>query len=152
MTILKINNLELEYEIKENRRTLIDVLRDDLNLMGTKEGCGIGMCGACTVLIDNQPISSCLVLADQVAGKEIVTIEGLIENDELHPVQQAFIDEAGFQCAYCTPGFVLSTVSLLAENPTPSREEIMEYFSGNLCRCGSYYNILNSVIASIKIK
>lgn len=152
MTILKINNLELEYEIKENRRTLIDVLRDDLNLMGTKEGCGIGMCGACTVLIDNQPISSCLVLADQVAGKEIVTIEGLIENDELHPVQQAFIDEAGFQCAYCTPGFVLSTVSLLAENPTPSREEIMEYFSGNLCRCGSYYNILNSVIASVKIK
>ena len=133
------------YEVKAGAKTLLDVLREDLNLVGTKEGCGVGMCGACTVLVDGKPLSSCLVLAEQVAGKEVLTIEGLGNAENLHPVQQAFLDEGAFQCAYCTPGFVLTTVALLAENPIPNDEEIREYLSGNLCRCGSYQNILQAV-------
>ena len=145
--ILHVNGNK--YEVRKEARTLLDVLRDDLGLMGTKEGCGVGMCGACTVLVDGKPLSSCLLLAEQVAGKEILTIEGLGSAESLHPVQQAFLDEGAFQCAYCTPGFVLTTVALLAENPTPSDEEIREYLSGNLCRCGSYQNILQAVRVSI---
>ena len=103
------------------------------------------MCGACTVLVDGKPLSSCLVLAEQVAGKEVLTIEGLGNAENLHPVQQAFLDEGAFQCAYCTPGFVLTTVALLAENPSPDEEEIREYLAGNLCRCGSYQNIIQAV-------
>ena len=141
--ILNVNGSK--YEVRTETRTLLDVLRDDLGLMGTKEGCGVGMCGACTVLVDGRPLSSCLVLAEQAAGKEILTIEGLGNAEYLHPVQQAFLDEGAFQCAYCTPGFVLTTVALLAENPTPSDDEIREYLSGNLCRCGSYQNILQAV-------
>lgn len=133
------------YEIQEGTRTLLEVLRDDLRLIGIKEGCGVGMCGACTVLVDGRPISGCLTLAEQVIGKEIVTIEGLEKDGQLHPVQQAFIDEGAFQCAYCTPGFILSTVALLNEYPNPSEEEIREYLSGNLCRCGSYQNIVSAV-------
>ena len=146
--ILYVNGSK--YEIQAEARTLLDVLRDDLGLVGTKEGCGVGMCGACTVLVDGKPLSSCLVLAEQVVGKEVLTIEGLGSAENLHPVQQAFLDEGAFQCAYCTPGFVLTTVALLAENPTPNDEEIREYLSGNLCRCGSYQNILQAVKASIK--
>ena len=145
--ILNVNGSK--YEVQVEMRTLLDVLRDDLGLMGTKEGCGVGMCGACTVLVDGKPLSSCLLLAEQVAGKEILTIEGLGSAESLHPVQRAFLDEGAFQCAYCTPGFVLTTVALLAENPTPSDEEIREYLSGNLCRCGSYQNILQAVRVSI---
>ena len=141
--ILHVNGSK--YEVQGGTRTLLDVLRDDLDLMGTKEGCGVGMCGACTILIDGKPISSCLMLAEQVVGKEVLTIEGLGSAENLHPVQQAFLDEGAFQCAYCTPGFVLTTVALLAENPSPSDEEIREYLSGNLCRCGSYQNILQAV-------
>jgi aerobic-type carbon monoxide dehydrogenase small subunit (CoxS/CutS family) len=141
--ILKINGSK--YEVQAEARTLLDVLRDDLGLMGTKEGCGVGMCGTCTVLVDGKPLSSCLLLAEQVVGKEVLTIEGLGSAENLHPVQQAFLDEGAFQCAYCTPGFVLTTVALLAENPIPSDEEIREYLSGNLCRCGSYQNILQAV-------
>ena len=144
--ILHVNGSK--YEVRAEARTLLDVLRDDLGLMGTKEGCGVGMCGACTVLVDGKPLSSCLVLAEQVVGKEILTIEGLGRAENLHPVQQAFLDEGAFQCAYCTPGFVLSTVALLAENPSPSDEEIREYLSGNLCRCGSYQNIIHAVRAA----
>ena len=103
------------------------------------------MCGACTVLVDGKPLSSCLVLAEQVADKEILTIEGLGSADNLHPVQQAFLDEGAFQCAYCTPGFVLTTVALLSEKPSPNDEEIREYLAGNLCRCGSYQNIIQAV-------
>ena len=145
--ILHVNGSK--YEVQGGTRTLLDVLRDDLDLMGTKEGCGVGMCGACTVLVDGKPISSCLMLAEQVVGKEVLTIEGLGSAENLHPVQQAFLDEGAFQCAYCTPGFVLTTVALLAENPSPSDEEIREYLSGNLCRCGSYQNILQAVRVSI---
>jgi carbon-monoxide dehydrogenase small subunit len=144
--ILNVNGSK--YEVETDARTLLDVLREDLGLMGTKEGCGVGMCGACTILVDGKPLSSCLVLAEQVVGKEILTIEGLGRSENLHPVQQAFLDEGAFQCAYCTPGFVLSTVALLAENPSPSDEEIREYLSGNLCRCGSYQNIIHAVRAA----
>ena len=141
--ILKVNGKN--HEIQDRGRVLLEVLREELGLGGTKEGCGIGMCGACTVLIDGKPFSSCLILAGQAAGREILTIEGLGGKDTLHPVQQAFLDEGAFQCAYCTPGFVLSTVALLSENPTPDEEDIREYLSGNLCRCGSYQNILRAV-------
>ncbi len=141
--ILSVNGSR--YEVQAGTRTLVEVLRDDLNLVGTKEGCGVGMCGACTVLVDGKPLSGCLVLAEQVAGKEILTIEGLSQDESLHPVQQAFLEQGAFQCAYCTPGFVLTTIALLNEKPSPSDEEIREYLAGNLCRCGSYQNILQAV-------
>jgi len=144
--ILNVNGSS--YEVRAEACTLLDVLRDDLGLLGTKEGCGVGMCGACTVLVDGFPMSSCILLAEQVAGKEILTIEGLGSAENLHPVQQAFLEAGAFQCAYCTPGFVLTTVALLKENPSPSDEEIREYLSGNLCRCGSYQNILRAVRAA----
>jgi len=138
------------YEVQAGTRTLLEVLREDLGFVGSKEGCGVGMCGACTVLVDGKPISGCLMLAEQAANRKILTIEGLATNGQLHPVQQTFIDEGAFQCAYCTPGFILSTVALLKENADPSEEEIREYLSGNLCRCGSYQNIVKAVIASSK--
>lgn len=129
-------------------RTLLTVLRDDLELVGARGACGIGMCGTCTVLLDGRAVSSCLLLAAQVEGRQITTIEGLADGDNLHPVQQSYIDHAAFQCAYCTPGFILSTVALLAENPQPDEQTIREYLSGNLCRCGSYVNILKAVQAA----
>ena len=141
--ILNVNGTR--YEVQTGTRTLLEVLRDDLGLVGTKEGCGVGMCGACAVLIDGKPASGCLTLAAQAIGKEILTVEGLGKDGKLHPVQQAFIDERAFQCAYCTPGFILSTAALLNENPNPSEDDIREYLSGNLCRCGSYQNILKAV-------
>lgn len=144
---LVINNTE--YEIKNPTRTLLSVLHDDLGLVGAKEGCGIGMCGACTVLADGKAMSSCLLLAAQCDGKEILTVEGLSRDGALHRVQQAFYEHAAFQCAYCTPGFILATVALLNENQKPSDEEIRECLSGNLCRCGSYVNILKAVRALI---
>jgi aerobic-type carbon monoxide dehydrogenase small subunit (CoxS/CutS family) len=141
---LQVNGREYELAVAVDR-TLLDVLREELNLVGAREGCGIGMCGACTVLVDNRAVSSCLLLAVQVAGKEITTIEGLAQDGQLHPVQQAYLDHAAFQCAYCTPGFILSTVALLAENPNPDDDTIRHYLAGNLCRCGSYMNILEAV-------
>lgn len=142
--ILSVNGSS--HEVQEGTRTLLEVLRDDLGLVGTKEGCSVGMCGACTVLVNGKPVSGCLTLAAQVVGKEIVTIEGLAVDGKLHSIQKAFIDERAFQCAYCTPGFILSTVALLKENPNPSQDEIREYLSGNLCRCGSYQNIMKAVV------
>lgn len=143
MIKLKVNGKD--HSVEPSTRTLLAVLRDEVGLGGPKEGCGIGVCGACTVLIDEKPMSSCITLAAQATGREIVTIEGLARDGKLHPVQQAFFDHAGFQCAYCTPGFILSIIALLEENPSPSDEEIREYLSGNLCRCGSYQNILKAV-------
>jgi aerobic-type carbon monoxide dehydrogenase small subunit (CoxS/CutS family) len=125
--------------------TLLAVLRDQLGLVGAKEGCGIGVCGACTGLVADRAISSCLMLAIQAEGHEVTTIEGLAQDGQLHPVQQAYLEHAAFQCAYCTPGFILSTVSLLNEKSDPDDETIRAYLGGNLCRCGSYKNILEAV-------
>jgi len=126
--------------------TLLDVLRSHLKLTGTRLTCGIGMCGACTVLVDGQALSGCLLLAPMVRGRNVTTIEGLAgENDDLDTVQQAYVDCMGLQCSYCTPGFILATQALLKENPNPSDEQIKEYLAGNLCRCGSYYKIMDAV-------
>jgi len=126
--------------------TLLDVLRRELKLFGAREGCGIGMCGACTVLVDGKPMSACLMLASLAEGLDLVTIEGLADGGNLHPIQEAFVDHTAFQCSYCTPGFILTTKVLLEENPAPSVDEIREYLSGNLCRCGSYVKIIDAVL------
>lgn len=141
---LQVNGMEHKLAVSPEQ-ILLDVLRDELGLVGAREGCGIGMCGACTVLVDGRTVSSCLMLAVQAEGHEITTVEGLSEGEQLHPVQQAYIDHAAFQCAYCTPGFILSTVALLEEEPNPDDETIRKYLAGNLCRCGSYINILEAV-------
>jgi aerobic-type carbon monoxide dehydrogenase small subunit (CoxS/CutS family) len=142
---LKVNGVEEEKAL-QTHHTLLEVLRAEYKLFGAREGCGIGMCGACTVLLDGQPISSCLLLAPLAEGKEIVTIEGLSEPGKLHPIQQAFIDHNAFQCSYCTPGFILSAKQLLEENPRPTADEVRHYLAGNLCRCGSYYKIEDAVL------
>jgi aerobic-type carbon monoxide dehydrogenase small subunit (CoxS/CutS family) len=127
--------------------TLLQVLRDPLKLFGVREGCGIGMCGACTVLVDGTPQSSCLLLVPQAEGKEILTIEGLeTPTGALHTVQQAYVDHTAFQCSYCTPGFVLTTVALLEEKPHVTEAEARAYLAGNLCRCGSYVKIIAAVM------
>ena len=144
-TTLKVNGKEYHLSVSPHQ-TLLYVLREELGLVGAREGCGIGICGSCTVLVDGRPISSCLMLAMQSAGRDVTTVEGLADGDQLHRVQQAFIDHFGFQCGYCTPGFILSTVALLANHANPSADEIREYLSGNLCRCGSYPNILKAVM------
>jgi len=142
---LKVNGAEEEMAV-HTHHTLLEVLRAEYKLYGAREGCGIGMCGACTVLIDGKPTSSCILLAALAEGREIVTIEGLSEPGKLHPIQQAFIDHNAFQCSYCTPGFILSTKTLLTENPSPTVEQIRHYLAGNLCRCGSYYKIQDAVL------
>jgi aerobic-type carbon monoxide dehydrogenase small subunit (CoxS/CutS family) len=129
----------------EDKRPLLDVLREDLGLTGTKYGCGEGECGACTVLFDGYAIRSCITSVAEVEGKPIETIEGLAKNGKLHPVQQAFIEKQGLQCGYCVPGQILSAVALLRENGRPSREEIIEAMNGNICRCCNYVNILAAV-------
>jgi aerobic-type carbon monoxide dehydrogenase small subunit (CoxS/CutS family) len=127
--------------------TLLDVLRGELKLFGAREGCGVGKCGSCTVLLDGRPVSGCLMLAALAEGKDIRTIEGLDSpSGELHVIQQAYIDHTAFQCAYCTPGFILTTKALLEERPDVTREEARDYLSGNLCRCGSYVKILDAVM------
>jgi aerobic-type carbon monoxide dehydrogenase small subunit (CoxS/CutS family) len=142
---LKVNGLEREVAV-EVVQTLLEVIREEFKLFGAREGCGIGMCGACTVLADGKPISSCLMLAALAEGKDLLTIEGLADGATLHPIQQAFIDENAFQCSYCTPGFILTTKTLLEENPAPSAEEVRAYLAGNLCRCGSYVKIQVAVL------
>ncbi len=125
--------------------TLLTVLRDHLKLTGTRLTCGIGMCGACSVLVDGEAMTACLLLAPMVTGRSVTTIEGLAKGAELDAVQQAYVECMGFQCGYCTPGFILATHALLNENPQPTDEQIKEYLAGNLCRCGSYYKILDAV-------
>jgi carbon-monoxide dehydrogenase small subunit len=141
---LRINGLALELEVKP-WATLLDTLREDLGLTGTKEGCGQGECGACTVLMDGKPVNACLILAMEAEGKEIVTIEGLASGDELHPIQQAFVDRGGMQCGFCTPGMILSAKALLDENPDPTDEEIRKGLEGNFCRCTGYTKIIESI-------
>jgi isoquinoline 1-oxidoreductase subunit alpha len=125
--------------------TLLSVLRDELDLTGTKYGCGEAQCGACTVLIDSEPARSCVTRAVQVEGKKITTIEGLENNGRLHPMQEAFLNADAMQCAYCTSGMILSAVGLLTENPHPSRQEIVDYMEGNVCRCGTYARIIHAI-------
>lgn len=125
---------------------LLDVLREELRLTGTKEGCGEGECGACTVILDGRIVNSCLVPIAQVNGSEITTIEGVADSDQLHNVQQAFIEHGGAQCGICTPGMVLAAVDLLARNPTPTEADIREGLAGNLCRCTGYMKIFESVV------
>jgi aerobic carbon-monoxide dehydrogenase small subunit len=146
---LTVNGTPREVMV-EPHHTLLDVLRRDFDTMSVREGCGIGMCGACTVLVNGEPISSCLKLAALAHDCDIVTVEGLSAGGELHPVQQAFLDHAAFQCSFCTPGFILATKALIEENPAVTAEEAREYLSGNLCRCGSYVNILEAVLAAAR--
>ncbi len=128
------------------RRTLLDVLRDELELRGTHLGCGTGDCGACTVLLDGEPVASCLVLAPDADGREIVTVEGLLKNGEPHAVQQALVAHGGIQCGYCTPGVVVSSVALLNKNPHPTESEVREAIAGNLCRCTGYHKIVEAIL------
>jgi xanthine dehydrogenase YagT iron-sulfur-binding subunit len=129
----------------DSRVTLLDALRDQLGLTGTKKGCDQGACGACTVLADGKRVLSCLTLAAQCDGREVTTIEGLARDGSLHPVQEAFIRHDGFQCGFCTPGQIMSAVALLAEGRAGSAEEIREFMSGNICRCGAYPNIVAAI-------
>ena len=144
---LKINGTDHELDIPA-RRLLVDCIRYDIGLTGTKVSCSVGVCGACAVLVNGEMYASCITLAVAVDGSEIITIEGIAENGNLHPIQQAFIDHGGFQCGICTPGQVIAAKSLLEENPAPTEDEIKEYMMGNLCRCTGYYGILNSIAAA----
>jgi len=132
----------------EPRETLLEVLRDKLKLTGTKKTCGRGECGGCTILLDSRAVYACLFPAVRAAGTNIMTIEGLAEGEALHPVQEAFIEKDGYQCGYCTPGFIMTTVGLLKQNPSPSPAEIETALSGNLCRCGNYVKISEAVAAA----
>jgi len=144
---LVINGVEHEV-ISLPYRTLLDVLREDLHLTGTKNGCETGECGACTVLMDGKPVNSCLVLIGQAEGHRIETIEGLSKNGELHPLQKAFVEKGAVQCGFCTPGMIMASKALLDENPHPKREEIRSALSGNLCRCTGYTKIIDAVEAA----
>lgn len=141
---LKVNNKPYNLKV-EPRVTLLDLLREQLHLTGTKKGCDHGQCGACTVHVDGQRVNSCLSLAVMNEGKSVTTIEGLANGDELHPMQAAFIKHDGFQCGYCTPGQIMSAVACVREGHANSREEIREYMSGNICRCGAYPNIVDAI-------
>jgi carbon-monoxide dehydrogenase small subunit len=141
----KVNNQIKTVETFPMAR-LLDVLREDLQLTGTKEGCGEGECGACTVIIDGTIVNSCLVPVAQVDGRDITTIEGVAHEDQLHAVQQAFIDHGGAQCGICTPGMILAAVDLLSRNPTPTESDIRNGLAGNLCRCTGYMKIFESVV------
>ena len=141
---IRLNGREEKIQVEE-ADTLLEVLRDRFKLWSVRESCGVGACGTCTVLLDGRPVSSCFLLAVRVAGHDIVTLEGLSDGAALHYIQEAFVEERALQCAYCTPGFVLSVKALLTENSDPSDEEIREYLSGNLCRCAGYADILRAV-------
>ena len=144
-----VNGSRQEADV-EPRQLLAYFLRDGLGLKGTNVGCDTSSCGACTVLLDGESVKSCTVLAVQADGGEVTTIEGLAAGDDLHPVQQAFHEQHALQCGYCTPGFVLAAVSLLAENPSPSEQEIRHGLEGNLCRCTGYHNIVLAVQAAAR--
>lgn len=141
---LEVNGKNIAVEVEEDK-TLLYLLREVLGLTGTKEGCGIGECGACTVLMDGKPVNSCLVLAGQADGKEVTTIEGLAENGKLHPIQESFVEVGAIQCGYCTPGMVMSAKALLDNSPAPSSDEIRTAIAGNLCRCTGYVKIIKAI-------
>jgi aerobic carbon-monoxide dehydrogenase small subunit len=148
---LDVNGNQISREIPDNR-LLVDFIRYDLGLTGTKEACSVGACGACTVILDGQPISSCITLAVMADGGDVTTIEGLARDDRLHPLQQAFLDYGGFQCGICTPGQIMAAKALLDANPHPSEEEIKAWMMGNLCRCTGYYKIIESIQAAARGK
>lgn len=141
---VNVNGDDYEAEV-DPRKTLLQFLRDDLDLTGTKEGCNEGDCGACSVILNNKVVNSCLVLAVEADNAVIETIEGVKTGEELHPVQQAFVDSGAVQCGFCTPGMVVTTKAMLQEMPNPSTEEVKEYLAGNLCRCTGYVKILDAV-------
>jgi aerobic-type carbon monoxide dehydrogenase small subunit (CoxS/CutS family) len=136
----------------EPRTTLVELLRDQLHLTGTKVMCNQGECGTCTVLMDGKAVYSCHILALDAAGKEIVTVEGLLKGEKLHPLQEAFVEQDGMQCGFCTPGQVMAAYALLLKHPKPTKEQVKEGMSGNLCRCGAYPNIVKSVLAAAEMK
>ena len=138
--------------VAEARKTLADFLREDLALTGTHLGCEHGVCGACTVLLDGEPVRSCLMLAVQARGVSITTIEGLADGDDLNPLQSALRDSHAFQCGFCTPGFVMQITALLRENPSPTETEVRETLSGNLCRCTGYETIINGVLTAAGVR
>jgi len=146
---LTVNEKKLSM-IVEPHETLLDVLRDNLNLTGAKKICDRGECGGCTVLLDGKPVYSCMFLAIRADGAKITTVEGLAQKDKLHPVQQAFIDKDAYQCGFCTPGFVVSSVAFLNSNTNPNPEDIKKALSGNLCRCGNYFKIYQAVNQAAK--
>lgn len=141
---IKVNGREVGLTVSPNRR-LLDILREDLGLTGTKEGCGEGECGACTVLLNGNPVNACLVLAPDANGAEITTIEGMTMDDKLHPIQEAFLEAGAVQCGYCTPGMVLTARALLDSNPEPDEEAVKTAISGNLCRCTGYIKIVDAI-------
>jgi xanthine dehydrogenase YagT iron-sulfur-binding subunit len=141
---LRVNNTEYPLRV-DARVTLLDALRDRLGLTGTKKGCDQGTCGACTVHVEGKRVLSCLMLAAQCEGRDVTTIEGVGTDEQLHPVQEAFLRHDGFQCGYCTPGQIMSALGLLSEGRTGTPEEIREYMSGNICRCGAYENIVAAI-------
>ncbi len=138
---------ELEVEPHE---LLLDVIRDRLGLTGAKRSCDVEVCGACTVLVDGRPVSACTTLAFEARGRSVLTIEGLVEDGKLHPLQQSFIEHGGFQCGFCTPGMILAAKALLDENPNPTEEELKHFMHGNLCRCTGYKKIIESIMAAAK--
>jgi aerobic carbon-monoxide dehydrogenase small subunit len=140
----EVNGVPTEV-LTEPHRSLLEVLRDSLELTGTKEGCGTGDCGACTVLLDGRPVTSCLVLAPEAEGRRVTTVEGVARQARLHPVQQAFVEQGGLQCGICTPGMIMSAVALLDRNPQPTEDEIRYAIAGNLCRCTGYDKIVRAV-------
>ena len=144
---LKVNGVEYEKNV-EVRKLLVDFIREDLELTGTHIGCEHGVCGACTIILDGQSAQSCLLFAVQADGAEILTVEGLATDGKLHPIQEAFWENHGLQCGYCTPGMLLSALALLRENPKPSEDEIRQGISGNLCRCTGYVNIVKAIQAA----
>ncbi|MGC8817134.1 MAG: (2Fe-2S)-binding protein [Candidatus Hadarchaeum sp.] len=149
---LNVNGKNYKVEVKPHW-TLLQVIRDQLGLTGTKYGCGTGECGACTVLIDGKPMTSCLVLAASAEGRKIVTIEGISSEGKLHPLQEAFIEEGAIQCGYCTPGMILAAKAFLERNPNPTEEEVRRAIDGNLCRCTGYVKIVKAILkASKKLK
>ena len=141
----ELNNKPTKLVLTREERSLLWVLRTDFNLTGTKYGCGLGHCGACTVLVNNKPVRSCMVTADFVDGKKVITIEGLAKNGELHPVQKAFVKHDALQCGFCTPGMIMNATGLLLENPEPSKQEIIDGMEENLCRCGAYERIIYAI-------
>jgi len=147
---LKVNGELFRIKV-ETRRTLLEVLRETLGLTGTKEMCNKGDCGGCTVMIDGKPVLSCLTLAIEAQGKDILTIEGLAKGYELHPIQQTFVDHGAIQCGYCSPGFIMSAKALLDRNPNPTEDEIKEGISNNICRCTGYVQIVEAIQAAAEI-